>query len=152
MPNILVKVPRDAFPGVTRSHLLRSITEAAATAEQIPADPKKRFTSWAVLEEIEPAMWACAGVDMSSHVLPCIAIVYVPAGVLDEASKALYVKLMHSAFKEALPSAEKRQLATSVILHEVTNGMWGVNGTIWTLPDLAKAAGYEHLQHLVIAD
>lgn len=89
---------------------------------------------------------------MSTHVLPCIAIVYVPVGVLDEASKALYVKLLHSAFKQALPSDESRQLATSVILHEVANGMWGGNGAIWTLPDLAKAAGYAHLQHLVAAD
>lgn len=152
MPNILVKVPKDAFPGITRSRLLRSITDAAATAEQIPADPKNRFTSWVVMEEIEPGMWACGGIDMSSHVLPCIAIVYVPAGVLNEASKALYVKLVHKAFHQALPSDEKRRLVTSVILQDVANGMWGGNGALWTLPDLAKAAGYAHLQHLVVAD
>lgn len=37
MHNIFVKVPNDAFPGVTSSPLLRCITDAAATAEQIPA-------------------------------------------------------------------------------------------------------------------
>ncbi|MGH8050801.1 MAG: tautomerase family protein, partial [Arenimonas sp.] len=152
MPNILVKVPKDAFPGIMRSRLMRSITEAAATAERIPADPKKRFTSWVVLEEIEPGMWTCGGTNMSAHVLPCIAVIHVPVGVLDDASKALYVKLVHSAFQQALPSDEKRQLVTSVILNEVANGMWGGNGSIWSLTELAKAAGYEHLQHLVVAD
>jgi len=29
---------------------------------------------------------------------------------------------------------------------------WGANGQILRLPDFAKAAGYKHLQHLVVAD
>ena len=149
MPNILVKIPKGAFPA--RANLLRHITDAAATAEQIPADPKKRFTSWVVIDETEVGMWACGGIDMTSQVLPCIAVVYVPVGVLDAPSRALYVKLMHDAFKQGLPADDKRQLATSVILHDVAEGAWGGNGTIWTLPTLTKAAGYAHLQHLVAA-
>lgn len=151
MPNILVKVPKGAFPDDARANLLRRITDAAAAAEQIPADPKKRFTSWVVIDEIEAGMWACGGTDMSSQVLPCIAVVYVPAGVLDGSSRALYVKLTHDAFKQALPADEKRQLVTSVILHDVDDGTWGGNGAIWTLPDLTNAAGYAHLQHLIAA-
>ncbi|MGH8050374.1 MAG: hypothetical protein ACREPB_06935 [Arenimonas sp.] len=52
MPNIFVKVPKGALPSITCSRLLRGIAEATATAERIPADPKKRFTSWVVLEEV----------------------------------------------------------------------------------------------------
>ena len=151
MPNILIKVPKGAFPGDARMNLLRHITDAAATAEQIPADPKKRFTSWVVIDETEAGMWACGGFDMSLQVLPCIAVVYVPDGVLDEPSRALYVKLVHDAFKQALPANEQRQLATSVILHDVADGAWGGNGVIWKLTDLVKAAGYAHLQHLTAA-
>ena len=151
MPNILVKVPKGAFPGGARANLLRHITDAAATAEQIPADPKKRFTSWVVIDETEAGMWTCSGIDMTSQVLPCIAVVYVPSGVLDAASRALYVKLMHDAFKRTLPTDDKRQLATSVILHDVADGSWGGNGAIWTLLDQTKAAGYAHLLHLIAA-
>jgi phenylpyruvate tautomerase PptA (4-oxalocrotonate tautomerase family) len=149
MPNILVKVPQGAFPGDSRAQLLHHITEAAARAERIPADPRKRFTTWVVIEEVGAGLWSCGGLDLSAQVLPCIAVVHVPGGVLDEASRALYVKLMHEAFGQALPPGDRRQLATSVILHDVPDGAWGGNGTVWTLPILAKAAGYAHLQHLV---
>lgn len=149
MPNILVKVPKGAFPGDARANLLRRINDAAATAEQMPADPGKRFLSWVVVDETEAGMWTCGGIDMSSQVLSCIAMVYVPGGVLDEPSRALYVKLMHDAFKRALPAGDNRQLATSVILHDVADGTWGASGAIWNLPDIAKAAGYAHLQHLI---
>ena len=149
MPNILVKVPKGVFPGDAASKLLLEITNAAATAEQIPAEHKFRVTSWVVIDEIESRLFAVAGVDMSKHVVPCIAVVYVPEGVLDDAARSLYVKLMHDAFKNSLPATESRRLATSVILNTVNDGAWGGSGSIVHLADLAKAAGYQHLQHLV---
>lgn len=149
MPNILVKTPQGAFPGDARANLVRHLNEAAATAEQMPDDPKKRFLSWVLIDETATGMWTCGGIDVSSMVLPCFAVVYVPAGVLDEAARAQYVRLVHDAFKQALPAGEKRQLATSVILQDVAEGTWGGNGALWTLPGLAKAAGFAHLQHLV---
>lgn len=148
MPNILIKVPKGAFPPDTRARLLRRVTEAAAAAEQIPDRPEARFTSWVCLEELETGMFVCAGSDMTHQLLPCIAIVYVPSGVLDEKSRALYHRLIHSALEESLPFSEQRQLATSVILHEVPDGAWGGNGVTLRLVDLAKMAGYAHLQHL----
>ncbi len=149
MPNILVKIPRSAFPGTARASLLRHITDAAATAEQIPADPAKRFTSWVAIDPLEDGLLTCGGVDMSAQILPCMAVVYVPAGVLDASSRALYVKLLHNAFEQARPADDRRKLATSVILQDVADGAWGGNGAIWTLPAIAKAAGYAHLQHLI---
>ena len=149
MPNILVKVPKGVFPGDAAAKLLSEITNAAATAEQIPPEQKFRLTSWVVIDEIESRFFSVAGQDMSAHIVPCIAVVYVPEGVLDDASRALYVKLMHEAFKDSLPANETRRLATSVILSTVVDGTWGGSGTILHLADLAKAAGYGHLQHLV---
>ena len=151
MPNILIKIPAGSFSGDARANLLRHVTDAAATAEQIPPEPKNRFTTWVAIEETQPGLWTCGGVDMSAQVLPCIAIAYVPAGVLDAPARAQYVRLVHRAFQQALPQTEKRQLATSVILQEVSDGSWGGNGVIWTLPTLAKHAGYAHLQHLAEA-
>lgn len=111
--------------------------------------PKKRFVNWITIDEVVQGMFTCGGVDATSQVLPCIAMVYLPSGVLDGASRASYVTGMHAAFAAALPLQEKRQLATSVILHEVPDGQWGANGNVWRLPNFAKAAGYAHLQSLV---
>lgn len=149
MPNILVKIPKGAFPTEHRTALLRKLNDAAATAEQIPDDPKKRFVCWVIVDEVEPGSWACGGIDMTGQILPCLAMIYVPAGVLDGASRATYVDLVHEAFKQALPATEKRQLFTSIVLHDVVDGTWGANGTIWRLPGIAQAAGFAHLQSLV---
>jgi phenylpyruvate tautomerase PptA (4-oxalocrotonate tautomerase family) len=149
MPNILVKIPKGAFPSEHRAVLVQKLNDAAAIAEQIPDDPRKRSMCWVIIDEVEPGAWTCGASDMSARLLPCLAVIYVPAGVLDDASQAMYVDLLHAAFKQSLPATEKRQLATSVILHNVVDGTWGVNDTIWRLPNFAQAAGYAHLQELV---
>jgi phenylpyruvate tautomerase PptA (4-oxalocrotonate tautomerase family) len=149
MPNILVKIPKGAFPSEHRAVLVQKLNDAAAIAEQIPDDPRKRSMCWVIIDEVEPGAWTCGASDMSARLLPCLAVIYVPAGVLDDASQAMYVDLVHAAFKQSLPATEKRQLATSVILHNVVDGTWGVNDTIWRLPNFAQAAGYAHLQELV---
>lgn len=152
MPTILVKVPKGAYPIEARKKLVHHIIEAAKQAEQMPSDPKKLFVSWVVIEETEAGMWTCGGVDMSSQILTCFAMVNVPSGVLDASTRALYVKLMQDAFKEAQPAEDKRPVVSSVILNDVEEGTWGGNGTIWTLAALSKTAGYAHLQHLVVKD
>ncbi len=149
MPNILVKIPADTFDGAARAALARCITAAAAQAEQIPVDPRKRPTTWVVVEEVPAGSWWCGGVDLSTQIVSCLAIAHVPAGVLDAAARALFVQQMHEAFAQALPAADGRRVVTSVMLHEVADGTWGVNGALWALPDFARAAGYAHLQHLV---
>ncbi|NWD06344.1 tautomerase [Pseudomonas gingeri] len=149
MPNILLKIPKGAFSGDARATLVRGINEAAAIAEQIPADPGKRFLCWVVIEEVEPGRWTCGAVDMTAQIVPCIVTVHVPAGVLDEASRARYVELIQQAFIAAQPADDPRRLMTSVMLHEVVDGAWGANGVIWDLAAFARAAGFEHLQHLV---
>jgi phenylpyruvate tautomerase PptA (4-oxalocrotonate tautomerase family) len=149
MPNIIVKVPANTFNAEAKASLVKAINAAAAECERIPADPKKRFLCWVMIEEVAAGHWTCGGHDMSQMVVPVLAIVNLPAGVLDDASRARYVSLMHKAIGDALPG-EKRQVATSCIMNEVADGMWGASGNIWRLPQFAAAAGYEHLQHLVV--
>ena len=149
MPNILIHVPKGSFPGEARTELTRRINAAAASAEQIPAEPRKRMFCWVLIDEVDSVGWTCGGADVTSQLLPCLAMVYLPVGVLDDASRALYVQKLHEAFKQSLPLDDKRQVASSVVLHEVQDGTWGVNGVIWRLPQFAKAAGFVHLQHLV---
>ncbi|WP_232317434.1 MULTISPECIES: tautomerase family protein [Ralstonia] len=149
MPNILVKIPADTFDGDARTALARRITHAAAQAEQIADDPRSRATTWVVIEEAPAGAWWCGGTDMSAHIVPCLAIAHVPAGVLDAAARALFVHQMHEAFAQMLPAADGRRVVTSVMLRDVADGTWGVNGALWALPDFVRAAGYAHLQHLV---
>lgn len=149
MPNILVKIPANTFDADARAALAHRITEGAAQAEQIPPDPRKRATTWVVVEEAPAGSWWCGGLDVTTQMVPCLAIVHVPAGVLDAAARALFVQQMHEAFVQALPTTDGRRVVTSVMLHEVPDGTWGVDGALWALPDFARAAGYAHLRHLV---
>jgi phenylpyruvate tautomerase PptA (4-oxalocrotonate tautomerase family) len=146
MPNIVIKIPSGTFPADRRAVLVSKINEAAATAEKIPDNPKNRFLCWVLVEEVDPGAWTCGATDVTSQVLPCMALIYVPTGVLDNVMRAQYLNLVHNAFKQALPESDKRQLLTSVILHEVTDGNWGAGGAVWRLADFAKAAGFLHLQ------
>lgn len=151
MPNIVLKIPKNSFPAAQRAALVHGINEAAATAEGIPVDPRKRFLCWVLIDEIAPGNWTCGGADVTSLFLPCMAVVHVPDGVLDDAKRATYSRLLQAAFQNALPADEKRQLVTSVVFNTVDDGAWGVGGAVWRLPDFARAAGFTHLQHLVAA-
>ena len=46
VPNIFVEIPKGSFPGDSREALAKGLTAAAASAEQMPADPKKQFVTW----------------------------------------------------------------------------------------------------------
>jgi len=43
---------------------------------------------------------------------------------------------------------DQRITFTSVIFDEVAEGRWGRDGAIRRLPDMAAAAGFEHLQSI----
>lgn len=148
MPNIVVKIPTGVFDADTRARLVAGINNAAAHAERIPNDPKKRFLCWVLIEEVAAGGWTCGGADATAAVIPIMIVAHLPSGVLDAEMRAQYVAGIHLAVTAAL-SAEKRRIATSCILNEVADGTWGVNGDIWRLPDFAVHAGFEHLQNLV---
>ena len=87
--------------------------------------------------------------DLSQMMVSFDATVTIPKGVLDDRSRARFVELLHKAAVDALPD-EKRRIATSFVINEIEDGMWGVHGNLWKLPDFAAASGYRHLQHLVV--
>lgn len=146
MPNIVVRIPRNAYPAEHRDTLVRLLNDAAAQAEQIPDNVRQRFLCWIVIDEAEPGSWTCGGIDVTAQILPCMVRIDVPAGVLDAAARARYVNLVHGALRAAAPSTERRRLSTSVIVHDVPDGCWGANGMVWRLPDFIHAAGFMHLQ------
>lgn len=148
MPNILVLVPKHAFPGSARARLRQELHLAAAAAEQIPDRTPFRRLCWVLLQDIAPGDWSCGGEDLGASLLPCVAVVHLPAGVLDAAGRAAYVRGIHQAFTRAQLAEDPRPLATSVILNEVPDGCWGANGAIWRLPEFTRAAGFAHLQNL----
>lgn len=146
LPNIQVLIPKSSFPGASRDELIRGLTRAAAEAERMPEDPRRHFYCWVQLIEVDA--FACGGADVSARMLPCVATVRVPAGVLDAAGRDRYARQVHEALEAALPAGESRQLASSVLVEDVADGTWAANGKLWRLPDFAEAAGYGHLAEL----
>jgi len=148
MPNILVKLPVGVFNAAARATLVAGINSAAAAAEQIPDEPKKRMLCWVVLEEVAVGNWTCGGVDMSAQLVPVLVQINVPHGVLDAAARAQYVAAVQQAVTAALPD-DTRHIICSCLINEVDDGNWGVRGMIWHLRDFAEHAGFLHLQNLM---
>ena len=151
MPNIVLKIPKGSFHEDCRAALVAKLNDAAAAIEEMPDDPAKRFLCWVQIEEIETASWTCGARDVNSKFIPCFMTVYVPAGVLDDAKRRQYPVRLHAALQDSLATSEDRKLLTSIVITEVADGSWGVNGSSWHLPDFTVASGYAHLQHLVRA-
>ncbi len=147
MPNLQLTLPRNSFPGVHREELVHHLTQAAAEVEQIPDDPRQRLLCWVQVLEVET--FACGGTDTTGRMLPCVLTVRLPAGVLDAGARRRYARRLHAALQRAQPADDPRQLVTSILIDEVIDGTWGVNGAIWHLPDFARAAGYRHLAEVI---
>lgn len=150
MPNIVVKAPEGAFDAAGCDRLAKGITAVAKTVEQIGDDPRQEFTTWVVIEEVKAGHFFAGGNDPVSRVLPVIVFFYAPAGVIDEAGRVEAVRLVQEVVSAAKPASDPRPVMTSVIMAEVADGTWGVNGGLWRLPDFARVAGYKRLQHLVV--
>ena len=148
MPNIIVKIPSGVFDAKARATLVEGINAAAANAEQIPDDAKKRMLCWVIIEEIDEGCWTCGSNDLSSFLIPVFIQINLPIGVLDDTKREQYIAGIHLAINSAL-NMEKRRIVSSCIINEVKEGTWGVNGTIWKLRDFAEHAGFLHLQALV---
>ena len=148
MPNIVINIPSGVLNAGSKKMLVKEINSVAVEVEQIGDDPKSRFLCWVVIEEVASGNWTCGGSDVTSECVPIFIIVHIPAGVLDEATRARYIDGVHRAVHAALPD-EKRKIVISCIFNEVGDGLWGVNGDLWHLKDLVRHAGYKHLQHFV---
>jgi phenylpyruvate tautomerase PptA (4-oxalocrotonate tautomerase family) len=150
MPNIFIKLPNGVFDPAARDRLAQAVTAAAMAAEQIGDDPQHALTTWVVIEELEPSHLYVGGGDPLGRFIPVIVFFHPPAGVIDESGRAELVKLMHEAVTGAKPAGDSRPVMTNIIVADVADGTWGVSGQVWRLPEMARAAGYKHLQHLVV--
>jgi phenylpyruvate tautomerase PptA (4-oxalocrotonate tautomerase family) len=151
MPNIIINAPEGVFDTVARAQLAKSVTEVAKAVEQGGDDPAQTALTWVLIDEFKPGTFFAGGADPLQRVIPVVVFFHYPAGVLDEAARAEAVRLLHEVISAAKPANDPRPIGTSVILTEVSDGAWGGNGRLLRLPDLARAAGYKHLQHLVVA-
>lgn len=149
MPNIIVKVPEGAFDQAGRAALAKGVTAAAKKVEQIGDDPRQEFLTWVAIEEIKAGYLFAGGSDPTLRTIPVFVFFYPPGGVIDDAARAVVVKMVHDAAAGAKSASDPRPVMTSVIVADVADGTWGASGQLWRLPDFARAAGYKHLQHLV---
>ncbi|MBQ8104654.1 MAG: hypothetical protein IJ127_17440 [Afipia sp.] len=150
MPLISVKAPAGVLNDQSKAALSRNLVDVAVECEQIPDEPSKRALCVVMIEEGGAGNWTFGGNDLSGIVALVIATVTVAKGVLDEQSRARFAELGHKAVAEALPG-ETRRISSSFLFNEIEDGMWGVNGRLWSLREHATASGYRHLQHLVVA-
>ncbi len=150
MPNLLIRIPHGAFPGAARDVLFRTVTNVASDVEQVGNDPRNQAAIWVAIEELPRGAIRAGGADISQRVLQCLVQAYVPAGVLDGASRAAYVARLSAAFQGAMPAGDARHVALSTLLLEMPEGQWGAGDRIWRLPDVASAAGFRHLQSVAL--
>jgi phenylpyruvate tautomerase PptA (4-oxalocrotonate tautomerase family) len=151
LPNITIKAPQGVFAGQARAALARAMTAVAKTVEQGGDDPAHALLTWVSFDEFAPDAIYVGGADPLERMIPVFVIFHYPQGVLDDAARAQAARLLQEAIATARPADDPRPVRTSVIMAEVPDGTWGGGGVIWRLPDLARAAGFKHLQHLVAA-
>jgi len=151
MPNILIRVPEGVFDTEARGKLARAATAVARIVEQGGDDLRQSALTWVTFDEVKAGNSFAGGEDPLRQLIPVIVFFHYPAGVLDDAARVEAARLFQEVISEARRPDDERPVATSVIMTVVADGTWGGSGRIWRLPELAQAAGYKHLQHLVTA-
>ena len=150
MPTIIAKGPQGVFDARAQARIAQGLTAAAKAAEQGGDDPRHALVTWVLIDEVAPGLFA-GRADALDRMIPVVVLFHYPQGVLDDAARALAVRLIQEAVAAAKPDTDPRPVMTSAILTEVADGTWGATGVLWRLPDFAKTAGFKHLQHLVPA-
>ncbi len=149
MPNIVIHAPEGVFDLEARTRLAGSVTAVAKAVEQGGDAPEQSALTWVRIDEFGAGTFFAGGVDPCARMIPVVVMFHYPEGVLDAAARADAVRLLQEAISAAVPPGDARPVRTSVILTEVADGTWGGSGALLRLADLARAAGYKHLQHLV---
>lgn len=149
MPNLTIRTPQGLLDPRQRADLARAATAIAIKVEQGGEDPRQAALTWVLIEDYAPGGFFMGGAEPRAGLVPVVIFFDYPAGVLDDPARAEAARLLQDAVAAAAPAGAV--VATSVIMREVGEGYWGGSGRIMRLADLAAAAGYKHLQHLVAA-
>jgi phenylpyruvate tautomerase PptA (4-oxalocrotonate tautomerase family) len=151
VPLLNVRTSASAFPQAAVDALITRLTAAAWRAESIPDTPAARLRALAVHQEI-PAGRCYAGGLPADALVALVLVEFTAAdGVLDPVRRAGFAADLERAAAETLAEiahdgdSVTRRLVTSVTFTEVPEGRWGRGGEIVRLPQMAAAAGFEHL-------
>ncbi|OHT67267.1 hypothetical protein BKG70_19980 [Mycobacteroides chelonae] len=124
---------------------MAKLTEASWRAESIPDDPQLRLRSVVVHEEIASGRAYCGGIAADQLVALVLVEFTASDGVLDPVRRNRFAADLEESARQTASGLEGRRLITSVIFNEVVEGRWGRGGKIVRLPEMAAAAGFEHL-------
>jgi phenylpyruvate tautomerase PptA (4-oxalocrotonate tautomerase family) len=145
MPIVRVEVPSGVYDAATTEELIRAVSDAAATAEQMPDDPEHRIGLIVLWDERPAGSIRSNGIDPVGIVAPVFVWMHPPEGVVDDHHVDQLAATLQSVFEQAAAQA----VTVSLVVSEVPDGRWGIGGQLQRLPDFARRAGYAHLQHLV---
>lgn len=145
MPIVRVEVPTGVYDTAATEELIRAVSDAAATAEQMPDDPEHRMGLIVLWDERPEGSIRSNGIDPVGIVAPIFVWMHPPAGVVDDEHVEQLVVTLQACFE----AASEQPVTVSVVVSEVPDGRWGIGGELQRLPDFARRAGYAHLQHLV---
>ncbi|MEM8618568.1 MAG: tautomerase [Actinomycetota bacterium] len=148
MPIATVRVPSDSFDDDLRRAIVNDLTSAIADAEQIPTEPEIQGQIVILWDEIDAPHVHVNGAEVAEFGVPVFVDIQPPAGALEQARMDAFVEAVDRSFRDH-PPADGRPVFTSVIVSDVGDGRWGIDGQVRHLGDFARAAGYRHLQHLV---
>ncbi|WP_157836143.1 hypothetical protein [Mycobacteroides abscessus] len=145
MPLLNIRTSAGAFTDEGVRVLVSRLTEASWRAESIPDSPDAKLRSLAVHEELAPGGFYCGGLPADQLVALVLVEFTASEGVLDPVRRAQFAADLEAAAKATVSQASERRLVTSVTFNEVHEGRWGRGGRIVRLPEMAAAAGFEHL-------
>lgn len=80
----------------------------------------------------------------------CLVVVYVLVGVLDVVVCMCFVQQMYEVFVQVFLVVDVWCVVIFVMLYDVFDGIWGVNGVLWMLFDFVRVVGYVYFQYFVV--
>ncbi|MEV0297587.1 hypothetical protein [Nocardia sp. NPDC050710] len=148
MPLLHIRTSAGAFTAAAIDALVARLTEASWRAESIPDTPEARLRSLAVHDEIRTGRIYCGGLPADQMVALVLVEFTASEGVLDPVRRDRFAADLERAACETATGLDARRLVTSVTFNEVPEGRWGRGGRIVRLPEMAAAAGFEHLSEI----
>lgn len=144
MPLLTIRATPGAIPLTDRVELTSLLTVAACRAESVPDDREHRLRCVILWQELAAAYF---GGEPADTLVRAVFVTFnAPEGVLDPVRRDTFSADLHAAVTAVADPADPRRLTTSVVFEDVGHGLWGRDGAIRWLPELAAGAGFEHLQ------
>ncbi|WP_157101262.1 hypothetical protein [Nocardia shimofusensis] len=148
MPFLHIRTSAGAFSEAAIDTLAARLTEASWRAESLPDTSEARMYAVAFHDEIPSGRTYCGGLKADELVALVLVDFTVGEGVLDPVRRVRFAADLERAARDIATDLGGRRLVTSVTFDEVPDGRWGRGGRIIRLPEMAAAAGFEHLREI----